>query len=424
MPSYSLHKTLCPPSSGQAGALLCLIFFNEGSMLASGGDDLNVRIWDVRTGNLQQVMHDHRWGQITNLSILDDPEGQSPKFNTQLGTLMDVFRLNQAVQVQALDPVNSLFAVGSFQGEIKMYRIDNRKTLVHIWTVSSVDIPCSILFLGHTNEMLVVHTMVDGEILTYNPRTSELIETVKLRAGVGSVALSPNRRVKAIFNTETWQFDIFEPTESLTPWPVRISSSTRRLKRAVFAEDGHVLVCGGDDGLLHVSDIVAGTVLPLLLHSRCSTIYAMATCSTDDYHLIASGGSDDRAEICIWTKPTVRKEEADRWRAANQAAHQAEAARIAQEQAEADETARALEEERDAHAAEIDRLKNELEEHYRLYWGGLMVVILLLLYMFCGNVLGMAPFYPGDRSHIHCSSDFSRRFLKNLLRGAPFRRNP
>ncbi|KAJ6601486.1 WD40-repeat-containing domain protein [Mycena sp. CBHHK59/15] len=412
MSPYFLDKRLT--ANRKAGAVNCLLFFNQGRMLASGGDDQCLRIWELRTGTCQQELQVEQWGQLTNISMFQEsaeslvifigtgkgivsayPWSQrTERFNPSGGVLVQVFEETDPVEMQAIDPINALFAVGSHTGHLKMYAIKSRTTLEPLWRIEIHDIPRSIMFLGDNNERL-----------TYDLSAPKISGTVRrLDGAVGSVALSPSGRTKAIYNLTSCKLDVYKPLDSLFPTPLSIHSRNRKIKGVTFTASGGFLVCGGDEGSVHVFDAVAKLHVQTLSHSHSddNTIHAIATCSTDFYHLIASGDGTHPAAIYVWASPTARKEEEDRQDVAEAAARDAEAAELAQKQAEADEAARALKEERDAKAAEIERLRNELEEHhYRLYWAGMVVVTLLLLHMFCGDVL-----------------DFSLLFLKNLLSGA------
>jgi WD40 repeat protein len=52
------------------GLINCLSFNHNGELLASGGDDETVGIWEVPARKCQQIIEDHgkRWGQIICLA--------------------------------------------------------------------------------------------------------------------------------------------------------------------------------------------------------------------------------------------------------------------------------------------------------------------------------------------------------------------
>ncbi|KAJ7176432.1 WD40-repeat-containing domain protein [Mycena crocata] len=184
MATYSLEKTLVPNLPGKAGAINSVLFFENGSMLASGGDDQCLRIWDIFSGDCQQEIRDPMWGQITNLSLLDDLPTQSPvlfvgsgtgvvsilpwvsshqKFSKQSGKLIRV--MAHPIESQAVDSINSRFAATSHDGHVNVYSIDDRTSLSLLWSMKLSDIPCHVAFLGDNREYLAIHTLKQGQVI-------------------------------------------------------------------------------------------------------------------------------------------------------------------------------------------------------------------------------------------------------------------
>ncbi|KAJ7153146.1 WD40-repeat-containing domain protein [Mycena crocata] len=295
-------------------------------MLASGSDDQYLRIWDVHTACCRQEVTDHAWGQVTNLSLLDSPATQQPvmfigtgrglvsvqlftRGNMQLArrtaTSVRAFELNDSIECQALDPFNSRFAVGSHRGHIKMYNIQNRSTLVLMYTLDvASDIPRHLVFLNDSNTELGIHTL-RGKTLSLDASNGvKTMEGSTREGGIGSVAFASDGQVKVVHNLIEDKFDLYSPLESPSTTTLAVSANSGKIKGAAFAESGRIVVCGADDGLLHIFDIVKGIEQPSQRHTDCSTIVAVTTCSTADEHLIASGGSETPASIYIWGRAT------------------------------------------------------------------------------------------------------------------------
>ncbi|KAJ7464952.1 WD40-repeat-containing domain protein [Mycena galericulata] len=390
--SYSLHRTLTPPSSRNAGPVNAVVFLDNGNKLASGGDDQALRVWDVLSGDCYQELREPHWGQITNLSLMQDGAGsldlfvgtgrgvvsvypwnqQSQHLDKKAGRSTDVFKLDEPVESQAVDSIRSQFAVASIQGQIKLFLVQNRTVLVPVWTlVLDSNVPRSLLFLGDNNEQLAVHNLRPGPISFLDSITGKLAPpTLELRGGVGSVAVSPDRRMKAVHNISADKFDLYGPG-SRAPIGLRVSSSSGKIKGVAFGEGGKVLVCGGDDGFIHIFDAADGVEQESLTHSDCSTVYALTTCTTRDYHLIASGGSELPAAIYIWGKPTEYKDAIDRSDAMEREAAAARAVKMARAKDKVAREARAARE-AEAKIADLTRTVREINEG-RVWWTVLVV---------------------------------------------------
>ncbi|KAJ7247671.1 hypothetical protein B0H12DRAFT_1069835 [Mycena haematopus] len=208
------------------------------------------------------------------------------------------------------------------------------------------------------------------------------------RGGIGFVALSPDRRMKAIHNLGADKFDLYRHG-SPSPLSLKVVSSSGKIKGAAFGEGGQMLVCGGDDGFMHIFDLKpVGAVEreSLTLSSDCSTVYALTTCTTKEYHLIAGGGSAMPAAIYIYKKPTELKQARDRSDAVEREMKAAEALQTAKDEAKAAEKVKAAQDAKARHEAEAVELN-----HYLKYGeseiGAFFLVFLCLIFWWAQGYL-------------------------------------
>ncbi|KAJ7851996.1 hypothetical protein B0H13DRAFT_2359731 [Mycena leptocephala] len=284
--------------------------------------------------------------------------------------------LDEAIEAQSVDPIGSKFAVASIRGQINFYLVEDHTSLVPLWTfVMDSSPPRSLLFLGDRNEQLVGHNLKPGPILHLDTITGIPVPSGReLRGGVGSVALSPDRRMKAVHNLTSDKFDLYV-LGSPNPMSLRVSSSSGKIKGSAFGEGGQVLVCGGDDGFIHIFDGGGVELQTMTLSSDCSTVYALTTCSTQKYHLIAGGGSGSPAAIYIWRKPTEYKEAIDRSDALER---EATAARLLQDfknKAQAARDAKAAQEAKATREAEVA----ELTRHIKFNEGEIAISVFVVV---------------------------------------------
>ncbi|KAJ6578132.1 hypothetical protein B0H19DRAFT_1062669 [Mycena capillaripes] len=227
------------------------------------------------------------------------------RFEKRVGTFCHVFKLDEPVKCQAVDSTNARFVAASRQGRIKMHSIENHKVLLQMWTYNIGAVAPRALSLCLNVE-----------------RGAPAPGSLELEGGAGSVALSPTGRMTAVQNILEDEFEIYHLG---SPSPIRlfVSANSGKIKGAAFAQGGGELVCGGDDGFVHIFDAIKGIESQVLKHEDCSTVYALVvryihillynritavqTCTTKTQHLVASGGSECPANIYIWAKPTEEK---------------------------------------------------------------------------------------------------------------------
>ncbi|KAF8217249.1 WD40-repeat-containing domain protein [Mycena galopus ATCC 62051] len=265
MSLYSLHKTLAPAYPVKVPPINAVLFFDEGTRLASGGDDGVVRIWDVRSGDCQQELTDSRWGQITCLSLMGVSTSQALHLFVGTGY--------------------GFVSVFPWHGRTQQF---NRQTATH--TIAFADVPIE----------------------------SQALDLVKSRIVVGSkpgivkmYAIKDQRRSTA------------------APQRLHGGVDVRRIKGASFGEGGRTLICGGDQGISFIYDISNKEIEQELEQQDYGTICALTTCTTRDYHFIASGAGESPALVYIWGKPTERKQAEDKEKELEQQQSDAETAQDA-----------------------------------------------------------------------------------------------
>ncbi|KAJ6557676.1 hypothetical protein B0H19DRAFT_1070304 [Mycena capillaripes] len=306
MAEYSHYKTLVPNLPRKAGAVNALLFFEAG-------DNQVLCIWDVRSGDCQQELNDASWGQINNLSSLDNVAGLSLFVGTGRG-VVSVFPWNtRAKYIQFTDQSRTSFNVFELDVPVESQGVD----------------PI-------------------GSRRCYDSDTG--IQTVKpqqLRGTVGFVAFSPDERLKAVHDLNTDCYVLYNNACPTSPWhPSHQQEAREKSKEHPLREQ-----------------------LQRLEHPDDSTVCALATYSTQDFHFIASGEGETPAQILIWANPEKRIE-AEEQQYQAQAAHETQAqARAAQEAA--------------THRAEVAARAVKMDSVVALVkvFVGLMLLVMVLLFI-------------------------------------------
>ena len=102
-PKYQRYR-LVAKLAGHGGPINTLSFNLNGSLLASGGDDEEVQIWDLNVFRRYQTLADHNgtWGQITCINFLNGELGQVGDllcFGTGRGYLLLYHRQRRVVSL-------------------------------------------------------------------------------------------------------------------------------------------------------------------------------------------------------------------------------------------------------------------------------------------------------------------------------------
>ena len=105
------HYRLVATLAGHSGPINAFSFNLNGSLLASGGDDEEVQIWDLNVFRQFQTLADHSgtWGQITCIKFLKSngdlgPSGDLLCFGTGRGYLLLYHRQRRTVRTQNISP--------------------------------------------------------------------------------------------------------------------------------------------------------------------------------------------------------------------------------------------------------------------------------------------------------------------------------
>lgn len=259
---YRLSETL----TGHEGEVTSVAFSSDGRLLASGGVDRTVKIWEVSTRKLQRTLTGHK---------------------------------NYVVAV-AFSPDGDLLASGSTDNTIK------------IWDVSSGSLLQTLDGDALGNSVLCVAFSPDGRLLAagrwgkvvelWDRATWSLKQTLTgHEAPVATVAFSPDRRLLASGSEDKtirlWDAASGALVKTLTGHEDRVLS-------VAFSPDGRVLASGSADSTIRLWDVDSGTErLSLRGHAGWVRSVAFST----DGRWLASGGHD--MTVRIWDLATGKEEQ-------------------------------------------------------------------------------------------------------------------
>ncbi|MFB2921116.1 NB-ARC domain-containing protein [Aerosakkonema funiforme] len=227
---------------------------NEGGILASGGEDNTVKLWDISSGKCLKILAGHKsWVQSVAFSpdekiLACGSEGLIRLWNVESGEYFQTWEIGGSwVFSIAFSPDGKMLACGSVEGTVK------------IWDVTSGT--CSLEMPGHNGWVWCVDFSPDGRILASCSDDS----TVRL----WDVVTGTCRQILHGHNGWVW--------------------------RVVFSPDGETLASGGGDSTVRLWNVSDGSCR-LNLQSHASWVGAIAF---HPNNIFMATGSIDRT-VKLW----------------------------------------------------------------------------------------------------------------------------
>jgi WD40 repeat protein/serine/threonine protein kinase len=294
------HRGLERTLRGHTGSVLSVAFSVDGKLLASGGDDGTVRLWEGSAGQALATFQGHR-GSVTSVSFAPDGRALASAGKDGMLKIWDLATAEE--QTLATFPGGVLSVAISPDGQW----LAAAGTGVRLWNL--VTRQEQKLPPGHRLAVRTVAFSPDSKTLASgsDDRTVRLWDVNRSQPPVVlkghdsyvlSVAFSSDGQNLAAATDEGSALVWDLATRQRRPAVLREAGS---IYSVAFVPDGKELVCGGEDGGLKLWNPATGTALA---QGQAGQILAVAIAG--DGQRIASGASD--GTIHLWRTEAIRAE--------------------------------------------------------------------------------------------------------------------
>lgn len=249
--------------SGHISTINSVDLNRAGSLVLSGSNDNNIKLWDVNTGTLLRTFSEH----ITTTKRVKFTPDETSVLSAE-GNYIVYWRS----------------AVSGFIAPLRMYG--------HLATVSSVEM---------NNDMTkIISGSNDGTIKIWNEDTGELIHSINAHNGyTKDVKIDPTANRFASCGTDStikiWDLNTFELINILKKYLGKINTIS-------YHYSGNYIACGGFDNNIYIWDIKSSTIVVTLTAHEKPVNSIEFSSSGDD---LISGGADGK--VIIWRNVFSKK---------------------------------------------------------------------------------------------------------------------
>jgi WD40 repeat protein len=288
--------------SPQEGVTYTLAWSPDGSRIASGGNDGDVRIWNARTGTIllgyagsfSYMIHSLAWSPDGSKIASTGPENLIEVWDVATGQNIRFYETGNfsSLQVLAWSPDGTRIASSGPQGKVLVWEVSTGKTLLTYQgqnnVVNSVawSPDSKLLASGGSNGLVEVWDATSGRTLYSDSRHSGAVE---------QIAWSPDGMRLASASTD-YTVQVWDATTGANM--LVYSGHQASVLALAWSPDGQALASAGQDTTVQVWWASSGALL-YTYHGHNQTVYTVAwspTCkevALAQPCRIASGGADD-----------------------------------------------------------------------------------------------------------------------------------
>jgi WD40 repeat protein len=281
---------------GHSGRVLDVAFSAQGEFLASSGQDMNIRLWDVKSG---QEVHTFRMNSVDMADIEIFIQGNllaSGEAIWNLVSMQEIHALERGSPFPgsvSFSPDGSILALGLFEQQITLWDVTSGQP---VYTFDPQEENRTKKMDFSPDGALLAVGVIDGTVRLLDVASGEIIRVLKYpgETDIHDLTFSPDGKYLATGGRVTAVI-LWDVTSGEV---VRTFGLTDNAISMDFSPDGNILAtAGGYEHEVRLWDVESGKLLHSLPHNDQLTSVAFSP----DGRLLAAGCFD--SNIYIWEIP-------------------------------------------------------------------------------------------------------------------------
>ena len=239
-----------------------IAFSPDGTLLASGGDDHVLKLWDVNHKHpiaTRDHITDRTRSQVKAVTF--SPDGRMIATGGRHAKLWDAYTLNQIVTFQhhewvwsvAFSTDGTLLATGDNSGQVNVWDLQNHRAVTQLY--ADADSVYTVQF--SPDDQILAGAGYAGQVKLWNVPNWEPHGTLTSNSTISEISFSPDSSTLAATNYKSihlWTVGIGENIVTLT-------GHTDWVRTTTFSPDGNRLISSGADGTVRIWDVTPYSTL-------------------------------------------------------------------------------------------------------------------------------------------------------------------